>query len=170
MSGRGSSLSFDPILEARRQWSAHGWGDVADAMAAVTSITRVAQLLLNRVDHVLKPFDLTFARFEVLALLDFSRAGALPLGKVGARLQVHPTTVTSAVDRLEKQGFVRRMPHPSDGRATLAELTESGRATVREATAALNAEVFADLGLDLDEARTLFALLEKMRRAAGDFA
>jgi DNA-binding MarR family transcriptional regulator len=168
MSARGS-LPFDPIVEARRQWQAHGWDDVADGMAAVTSVTRVAQILLNRVDHVLKPFGLTFARFEVLALLDFSRTGSLPLGKVGARLQVHPTSVTSAVDRLENQGYVRRTPHPSDGRATLAELTEAGRSTVREATAALNAEVFGDLGLDLAEVRTLFTLLEKMRRAAGDF-
>jgi len=165
----GGSLPFDPIVEARRQWQAHGWDDVADGMAAVTSVTRVAQLLLNRVDHVLKPFGLTFARFEILALLEFTRTGALPLGKVGARLQVHPTSVTSAVDRLEVQGFVRRTPHPSDGRATLAELTDEGRAVVRDATAALNGEVFADLGLEGHELRTLFALLEKMRRAAGDF-
>jgi DNA-binding MarR family transcriptional regulator len=168
MPARGS-LPFDPIVEARRQWADHGWDDVADGMAAVTSVTRVAQLLLRRVDQELKPFGLTFARFEVLALLEFSRTGALPLGKVGARLQVHPTSVTSAVDRLESQGFVRRTPHPSDGRATLAELTEAGRAVVRDATGALNAEVFADLGLDDGELRTLFALLEKMRRAAGDF-
>jgi DNA-binding MarR family transcriptional regulator len=168
MSARGS-LPFDPIVEARRQWTDHGWGDVADGMAAVTSVTRVAQILLNRVDQVLKPFGLTFARFEVLALLEFSRTGSLPLGKVGARLQVHPTSVTSAVDRLEAQGFVRRTPHPSDGRATLAELTDAGRAVVGGATAALNAHVFADLGLDDGELRTLFALLEKMRRAAGDF-
>ena len=169
MSARGS-LPFDPIVEARRQWRDHGWVDVADGMAAVTSVTRVAQILLNRVDHVLKPFALTFARFEVLELLAFSRSGALPLGKVGARLQVHPTSVTSAVDRLETQGFVRRTPHPSDGRATLAELTDAGRAVVQDATAALNREVFADLGLEPDELRTLFSLLEKMRRAAGDFA
>ena len=168
MSARGA-LPFDPIVEARRHWHDHGWEDVADGMAAVTSVTRVAQILLNRVDQVLKPFGLTFARFEVLALLEFSRSGALPLGKVGARLQVHPTSVTSAVDRLEAQGFVRRTPHPSDGRATLAELTDGGRTAVRDATAALNREVFADLGLDDGELRTLFTLLEKMRRAAGDF-
>jgi DNA-binding MarR family transcriptional regulator len=169
MSARGP-LPFDPIVEARRQWHEHGWDDVADGMAAVTSVTRVAQILLNQVDQVLKPFGLTFARFEVLALLSFTRTGSLPLGKVGARLQVHPTSVTSAVDRLEVQGFVRRTPHPNDGRATLAELTDEGRSVVRAATAALNADVFTDLGLDDGELRTLFSLLEKMRRAAGDFA
>jgi DNA-binding MarR family transcriptional regulator len=166
----GGALPFDPIREARRQWDAHGWSDAADGMAAVTSIMRVEQILLARVDEVLSSLGLTFARYEVLVLLDFSRQGALPLGKVGARLQVHPTSVTNAVDRLQAQGFVRRVPHPSDGRATLAELTDEGREVARRATKALNAEVFQDVGLDADELGSLFALLEKVRRAAGDFA
>jgi DNA-binding MarR family transcriptional regulator len=163
-------LAFDPIAEARRLWREHGWDDSADGMAAVTSVMRVEQILLGRVDQVLAPFHLTFARYEVLALLDFSSRGSLPLGKVGSRLQVHPTSVTNAVDRLEAQGFVRRVPHPSDGRATLAELTAEGRRTVHRATKALNAEVFSVLGLDADELTSLFGLLEKIRRAAGDFA
>lgn len=164
----GDSLPFDPIVEARRHWRDRGWDDVADAMAAVTSVMRVEQILLARVDKVLSPFELTFARYEVLMLLEFSRAGAMPLGKIGSRLQVHPTSVTNAVDRLEKAGFVRRAPHPSDGRATLAELTAEGRAVIRKATKAINAEVFSDIGLDDDELGTLFELLRKMRAAAGD--
>jgi len=164
----GASLPFDPIVEARRHWQERGWEDVADAMAAVTSVMRVEQILLARVDKVLSPFALTFARYEVLMLLEFSRAGALPLGKIGSRLQVHPTSVTNAVDRLEKAGFVRRAPHPSDGRATLAELTPEGRAVIRTATKAINAEVFTDIGLDDGELLTLFELLRKMRGAAGD--
>jgi len=163
-------LAFDPIAEARRLWCEHGWADTANGMAAVTSVMRVEQILLARVDQSLAPFGLTFARYEVLALLDFSSSGSLPLGKVGSRLQVHPTSVTNAVDRLEAQGFVRRVPHPSDGRATLAELTAEGRRTVHRATKALNAEVFGRVGLDEDELVMLFGLLEKLRRSAGDFS
>ena len=69
-------------------------------MALVTSIMRTHQILSARVDATLAPFNLTFARFEVLMLLDFSRAGRLPLGKIGQRLQVHPASVTNAIDRL----------------------------------------------------------------------
>src|SRR5258708_9275933 len=96
-------LGFDPIGEARRQWTAHGWGDAAPGMAIVTSIMRVHQLLLARVDAVLRPFDISFARYEVLMLLSFSRRGALPLGKIGDRLQVQARAVTNAIDRLVAQ-------------------------------------------------------------------
>ena len=91
MSTNGS-LGFDPIAEARRQWDGHGWGTASAGMEAVTSVMRVQQLLLHSIDAALEPFGLTFARFELLALLSFTREGALPLGKIGARLQVHPAS------------------------------------------------------------------------------
>lgn len=162
-------LSFDPIAEAARQWRAHGWADAAPGMAAVTSITRVAQLFLTRIDDVLKPFGLTFSRYEVLALLSFTRRGSLPLGKLGDRLQVHPASVTNAIDRLEADGLVRRKPNPRDGRGTLAEITARGRRIVTKATPALNDAAFVDLGLSRTEAAELFRLLETLRGAAGDF-
>jgi DNA-binding MarR family transcriptional regulator len=175
-SGRGSadggssaSLPFDPVTEARRHWEANGWEQAAPGMAVVTSVMRAQQILQARVDEVLAPFGLTFARFELLRLLGFSRNGALPLGKAGARLQVHQTSVTNAVDRLEATGLVRRVPHPTDGRAVLAEITPAGRRLVKRATLELNTRVFLDLGLDDDELDRLFTLLETFRRAAGDF-
>ena len=106
----GRTLESDPIEEARRQWIAHGWGDAADGMAAVTSIVRAQQIVLQRIDTVLRPLDLTFARYEILTLLSFTKRGALPMTRMGTLLQVHPTSVTSAIDRLEGQGFVERLP------------------------------------------------------------
>src|SRR5699024_3032004 len=96
-------------------------------MAAVTSVMRAQQLLLGELDGALKPFGLTFARFEALVLLTFSSSGSLPLGKIGERLMVHPTSVTNTIDRLEGQGLVLRRPNPSDGRGVLAEITDEGR-------------------------------------------
>jgi DNA-binding MarR family transcriptional regulator len=165
----GTSLAFDPIAEARRQWEAHDWPDEADAMAAVISIMRAAQILLSRVDRALKPFGLTFARFEALTLLSFSYEGSLPLGKMGERLQVHPTSVTNAIDRLETQGLVRRLPHPTDRRTVLAEITPRGRELAAGAAATLNSEVFASMGLEPAELENLFRLLHKLRAASGDF-
>jgi DNA-binding MarR family transcriptional regulator len=153
----------DPIAEARRQWVEHGWTDAAPGMAVVTSIMRAQQVLLARVDEQLAEFDLTFARFELLRLLAFTRHGELPLGKLGVRLQVHPTSITSAVDRLEAQGFVERHAHPTDGRTTLAVITRSGRRTVDGATEVLNDKVFADLGVSEREVAQLYRLLEKVR-------
>jgi DNA-binding MarR family transcriptional regulator len=157
----------DPIAEAHRQWTEHGWADAADGMAALTAIMRVQQLLLARCDAALAPYELTFARFELLALLSFTRHGELPLGKAGVRLQVHPASITNAVGRLEAQGLVTREPHPTDGRGVLARITPRGRRVVAKATEALN-EVFRDLGVSDPEARRIVTLLGKVRSAAGD--
>ncbi|QZY30222.1 MarR family winged helix-turn-helix transcriptional regulator [Nocardioides coralli] len=160
-------LPFDPIDEAARQWADHWTG--VPAMHAVTSLMRVQQLVIGRLDAILRPHGLTFARYEALVLLTFSSRGSLPLGKMGERLQVHPTSVTSIVRKLEADGHVRRYPHPDDGRAVLAEITPAGRALVEVATADL---VGADFGLgvlDDDGLRELSELLRPVRRAAGDF-
>jgi DNA-binding MarR family transcriptional regulator len=160
-------LPFDPIDEAARQWSLR-W-DAVDQMHAVTSLMRVQQIVLAELDEILRPHGLTFARYEALVLLTFSRAGALPLGKMGERLQVHPTSVTSIVDRLEAAGHVVRRPHPVDGRAVLAEITESGRAVVSAATADLVGARFALAAVPAEQLRELSTLLKPLRHLAGDF-
>ena len=164
---RNQPLPFDPIEEAARQWAAR-W-DGVDEMRAVTSLMRAQQVVLGELDELLKPHGLTFARYEALVLLTFSRKGSLPLGKMGSRLQVHPTSVTSIVDRLERDGLVRRRTHPEDRRTVLAEITEAGRAVVKRATADLVEAQFGLRALSAKQLRELSALLEPVRRAAGDF-
>jgi DNA-binding MarR family transcriptional regulator len=164
---RSGPLGFDPIAEARRQWVAHGWDDAAAGMEVVTTVMRVHQLLLASVDEVLDPFGLTFARFELLTLLSFTKEGEMPLGKLGARLQVHPTSVTNAVDRLEREGLVRRAPHPTDRRAVLAAITPEGLELAREAAGALN-DYFSSFPLEEGTTRRLTASLRTLRSAAGD--
>ena len=138
-------------------------------MATVTSVMRAQQILQSRVDDVLKPLGLTFARFELLMLLRFSRSGRLPMSKASVRLQVHPASVTNAADRLESAGLIQRTPHPSDGRTTLIELTERGRERVETAAVALNEQVFSSPGITSDAARDLVKVLTDLRRETGDF-
>lgn len=161
-----SDHHIDPIDESRRQWMSHGWGDVADGMTLVTSLMRAHQIMLARVESVLRPFGVTFARYELLMLLSFSRTGALPMARVSERLQVHQTSITNGVDRLETAGLVRRRRHPSDGRTTLVEITPAGRDLARKATDGLNAEVFASPGLSDADLKTVLDLLAKLRRSA----
>ncbi|MBE7159756.1 MAG: MarR family transcriptional regulator [Williamsia herbipolensis] len=160
---------FDPIARARENWVAAGWGDVVPGMVAVTSVMRAHQILLARVESALRPFDLSFSRFELLRLLAFSRTGALPITKASVRLQVHVTSVTHAIRRLESVGLVQRTPHPTDGRTTLVAITDIGRSTVEEATTVLNRDVFADIGISPDDATHLAEIIESLRRSAGDF-
>jgi DNA-binding MarR family transcriptional regulator len=162
------ALGLDPIELARRNWVDAGWATSADGMAFVTSIVRVQQLVLGRIEELLRPHGLTFARFEVLRLLAFSRRGVLPVGKVGERLQVHPASVTNAVQRLEDAGFVVRQANPDDGRSVLAAITPAGRSLVERCTELLNAEVFSALPLEAAQLDEGIELLRELRRALGD--
>ncbi len=160
----------DPIELAAENWAARGWSAAAPGMALVTSVMRVQQLLLARVEAVLRPSGLTFARFEVLRLLGFTRTGTLPIGKIGERLQVHAASVTNAVGRLETDGLVARTPNPDDGRGVLVTLTDRGSELVEACTELLNDEVFTRLPMP-DAARgDVFAALRDVRAGFGDFA
>jgi len=160
-------LPFDPIERAAEIWGER-FGP-AEAMAAVTSIMRAQQILLAGLDGLLRPYGLTFARYEALVLLGFSRRGALPLRVIGERLMVHPTSVTNTIDRLERDGLVLRRPNPRDGRGTLAEITPSGREVMARSTADLMAARFGMAGYDAIELGEIFSLLRGLRVAAGDF-
>jgi len=167
---RPTTLPFDPIRRAAELWRVR-WGSGSEpvAMASATSIMRVQQLLLADFDALVGRYGLTFARYEALVLLAFSRSGPLPMSKIGARLMVHPTSATNTIQRLERQGFVARSPNPADGRGTLAALTDSGREAMEAATADLVASGFALTMLTHAEHEQLFALLRKVRLHAGDF-
>lgn len=158
---------MDPIAEARRQWEHHGWADAAGGMAVVTTLVRANQIVTAMVDAALAPSGLSFARFEILRLLGFSRAGALPMGKIGGRLQVHPASVTSAVKRLERDGLVARRVDVTDSRVVLASITAQGRDAVGRATDAVNA-VFRRLDEEGIATGDLTRLLNRIRRLAGD--
>ena len=159
----------DPIHEAHSQWIRHGWDDAADGMAMVTSVVRVQQLLMERIDSVLRPLDLTFARYEVLRLLSFVQSGSMPMTRLGSLLQVHPTSVTSAVERLVRQGYVERLRREHDRRVVLASLTPAGRSAVEEATERLNSQVFENPGLPGEDVVRLTELLGTLRANAGDY-
>ncbi len=138
-------------------------------MAAATSIMRAQQIVLGAVDAVLRPLGLTFARYEALVLLSFTRNGSLPMGKMGQRLMIHPTSVTNIIDRLSDAGLVERVPHPADRRATLAQITGEGRALVGRATMAVNAVRFGVGELDENEQLTIVQLVRTLRQRVGDF-
>ncbi len=160
-------LAFDPIERAASIWRDR-FGP-SDAMAAATSVMRVQQLLLAEFDRICKPYGVTFARYEALVLLSFSRTGALPMAKIGQRLMVHPTSVTNTIQRLEAAGFVTREPNPRDGRGTLARITDLGVEVVDKVTKELMDADFGLAALDDDDCAQLFDVLRAVRVAAGDF-
>ncbi len=163
-------LPFDPITRAALLW-VQRWGNGSQAvpMATATSVMRVQQLLLTDYDATCARHGLSFARYEALVLLAFSREGRLGMTKIGERLMVHPTSATNIVQRLHAQGFVDRVPNPVDGRGSLAVITPAGLAAMEAATADLTGTRFGLAMLTGEEHEQLFTILRKIRLANGDF-
>lgn len=162
MTGR-ERLDFDPIERAGVLWEKHV-GD-ASAMRVATSVMRVQQLLSSEFDRVLKPLGITFARYEVLRLLSFSREGRLPLNVIGERLMVHPTSVTNAIDRLVAAGLVARTPDDQDRRRVFASLTSDGKRALKQGTKALTDIEFGLGALTKAELDQTFEALRTVRSA-----
>src|SRR6476469_9541778 len=159
-------LVYDPVEASRERWIQQGWKDTAAGMAAVVTVMRAEQIFLNRSSAILRPFGLTFARYQVLGMARW--AGPLTLGAVGHRLWITPGTVTNAIDRLETAGLWRRVSQPTDARTTLVEITAKGRRLFDRAVEQLNADLFGSIGLAEEELDQLVGLIEKIRAAEGD--
>jgi DNA-binding MarR family transcriptional regulator len=136
-------------------------------MAAATSIIRAQQIVSTAIDRALKPLGLTFARYEVLMLLSFSKQGALPITKMGERLMVHPTGMTKLIDKLEHNDLVRREANPADRRGTLTHITPAGRRLAARASRTVG-EVRFGMNLEPDDLEALVDLLRRFRERVGD--
>lgn len=167
MTGRAQPPATDVIAETQRNWQRAGWSNAAGGMATVTSIMRLAGILRERAEQTMKPFGISFSRYELLALLNFSRKGSLPMKKASSRLHIPPASVTHMVNALEKQGLVVRMRDPHDGRGILVGITDQGVALVSSATPALN-EFFLSLGVSATEQEEMLELCTAFRRSLGD--
>jgi DNA-binding MarR family transcriptional regulator len=98
-------------------------------------------------------FDVTLPRFDLLAQLDREKEG-LRLGELSKRMMVTNGNVTGLVERLMKEGLIRRGTVDGDRRVGLVTLTRAGRAAFSRMAAAHElwlAELFADLApADID--------------------
>ena len=138
-------------------------------MAAATSIMRAEQIVLKAMDAALRPFELSWARYEALVLLSFTRTGTLPMGKMGERLMIHPTSVTNIINRLEEDGLVERISHPDDRRTRLARITEAGRELAAKASVAVDDMRFGVGSLEPAKQEALIDLIRDFRLSVTDF-
>ena len=160
---------FDVVEASRRVWLARWDPDAASGMAVFTAILRSYQLLNGQVNDVMREYDLTFARYEVLAWLATDPESSLTLSWISKTLRIPPATVTGIIDRLEADKLVRRVPHPSDARTTLAVITARGSRVANDATRDLNAIVYQRIGLSPKQREQLIELLADLRASGNEF-
>jgi DNA-binding MarR family transcriptional regulator len=160
---------FDVVEASRRVWLDRWEPEAASGMATFTAILRSYQLLVDQVNDVMRSYDLTFARYEVLAWLATDPETSLTLSWISKTLRIPPATVTNLIDRLEADKLVRRVPHPSDARTTLAVITARGRKLATNATRDLNAQVYERIGLSEKKRGRLIELLAELRANGNEF-
>ncbi|HUO43509.1 MAG TPA: MarR family transcriptional regulator [Burkholderiales bacterium] len=89
-------------------------------------ISRVRNVLFDRLDHALEPFELTTPQYVVIVLL--ANGIASKASDICRTVAHDPGAMTRVIDRLEERKLVRRVPDPADRRALKLELTPEGRA------------------------------------------
>jgi len=91
----------------------------------VFSLLSAADAVEARLEAALSPTGLSLAKLAVLHFLAEAKE-ALPLSDLAARQHCVRSNITQLMDRLEKDGLVRRRADPDDRRSVLAELTPAG--------------------------------------------
>jgi DNA-binding MarR family transcriptional regulator len=160
---------FDVVEASRRVWLERWDPRAASGMAVFTAVLRSFQLLNDQVTDVMRRHDLTFARYEVLTWLATDPEPSLTLSWISKTLRIPPATVTNVIDRLEADKLVQRVPHPSDARTTLAEITPRGRKAANNATRDLNSTVYERIGLSEQQRSQLIDLLAELRASGNEF-
>ena len=160
---------FDVVEASRRVWLERWDPEAASGMAVFTTILRSYQLLNDQVATVMRSHDLTFARYEVLTWLATDPESSLTLSWISKTLRIPPATVTNIIDRLEDDKLVRRVPHPSDARTTLAVITPRGQKAATDATRDLNSIVYEQIGLSERQRSQLLDLLAELRANGNEF-
>ena len=160
---------YDVVEASRRVWQDRWDEESASGNAVFTAILRSHQMLMHQVDEVMKAHGLTFARYEVLTWLAAEPGSALALSWISEVLRIPQATVTNLIDRLVADDLVRRVPHPTDARTTLAEITDRGRDLVDRATRELNEHVYRPLALPVDGRERVVDLLQELRARGGEF-
>ncbi|MFC1539361.1 MarR family winged helix-turn-helix transcriptional regulator [Candidatus Latescibacterota bacterium] len=101
---------------------------------AMLNIVLTGTLLLREGTSLLRPFGMTETHFNILMLLKYqSEEGKINQTRLGNMLLIHRSNITGIIDRMEKAGFVKRLPDPEDRRINYIEMTEKGKETLDNA-------------------------------------
>ena len=107
-------------------------------------------------------YDITTQQFGLLGFL--WQEDGLSQAELSTRSQIDRTTMGGLIDRLEKEGLVRRLADPDDRRAYRICLTSKGKSLEDElCTIAVRSQNRFTAALTEDELETLKKLLQKLR-------
>lgn len=134
------------------------------ATLCAANLVRSANRLLSEFDRRTRSVtNLSTTAHQVLAIVE-GAGEPLPPHVIADRLLVTSGTMTSVLDTLERRGLVHRVPHPSDRRKLLIDITDEARDILDRLLPRIHGtsrDAFAVLS-DA-ECHTLVALLERVQ-------
>lgn len=77
------------------------------------------------IENVFQQPGFVRAHFEVLIMLEEN--DGLPMTKIAKELSISKSYMTAIIDKLFKEGFIKKIPHESDRRVTNIKLSKKGR-------------------------------------------
>jgi DNA-binding MarR family transcriptional regulator len=145
-------------------------GDAASTEAYATLI-RTGSVLVAEIDRIVQASPhLNLQTSNTLAVIEGADEPLTP-SEISDRTLISSATMTSTLDRLERQGLVRRVPNPEDRRSVLVEVTEAGRALCDRFLPGINALQIAVMSdLEPAERNQLLDLLAKVLAGAARVA
>lgn len=118
-------------------------------------VGRVARQLVSHYNRVLAPLGLTTTQYFLLAAIKPNETPTI--GELSQRTYLDNSTLTPIIDKLEREGWLTRLPDPNDRRAVRIALTPSGAERLPAARArgdAVEAAMRTALGAELVAALT----------------
>jgi DNA-binding MarR family transcriptional regulator len=158
----------DPLSRARNYWRGEHLGIDEEGFIAMTSVLRLHRMMTLAIEQEFKAADLKLNDYMLLVTLELSERGTRPIARLAGSLMIHPTTATTATDRLEARGLLTRTPHPSDRRATLVTITPAGRDLVQRASVVLEKLGYGLPGTTSEDRAGLTDAIDRVRAAVGD--
>lgn len=143
--------------------------EIAEYTSAIGAMQRALRIHAAGTHRVLAPFGLSVPRHQILFLLAMYPDGHFHMKRLARWMMLGQAAVTQTVDRLERDGLVRRVPSSDDGRSYVVELTAMGRDVERRATGEI---IRASVGLDgwnASDARQVTDAIRSLRFASGEF-
>ena len=124
-------------------------------------LRRIIKSLQNYSSEVYSHFGITGPQLWVLKTI--YQNGSLPLGELSKRMYLHPSTLTAAVDRLEKKGYVFRNRIEKDRRVINVQLTHKGNSLAKRAPKPIQGKMIYGLRkLKKDEVFLIYRSVEKL--------
>ena len=137
----------------------------ADQDEVILGIThclrRIIKSFQNYSQNVYSHFGITGPQLWVIKTI--YQDGSLPLGELSKRMYLHPSTLTAAVDRLEKKGYVLRNRVEKDRRVINVQLTPQGNRLAKRAPKPIQGKMIYGLRkLKKDELSLIYRSIEKL--------